>query len=152
MDTAFVGGDVGTWAHAAVSVDVSLGESASFYKNGSPVAETLDTDNNATSIDDNVSDFAIGARESTSTYGNFFDGLVDEVRVWNDIRSAAEILANYNKELTGSEAGLVGYWKLNNDYTDSQSSGNNDLTATGSPVFSTDVPFVGAEGAFLPFL
>jgi hypothetical protein len=28
-------------------------------------------------------------------------------------RSASEILANYNKGLTGSESGLVGYWKFN---------------------------------------
>lgn len=42
---------------------------------------------------------------------------------------------------------LVGYWKLNNDYTDSAKS--SDLTAANSPVFSVDVPFVGETASFL---
>jgi hypothetical protein len=32
--------------------------------------------------------------------------------VWNVSRSAADILANYKKPMTGNEAGLVGYWKF----------------------------------------
>jgi len=72
----------------------------------------------------------------------FFDGLIDEVRVWNDIRSDAEVDDNKLTELVGNEAGLAGYWKLNNDYLD-ETSNNNDLTAVAAPVFSTDVPFVG---------
>ena len=41
-----------------------------------------------------------------------FNGLFDEFRVWNVARSATEIMTNYNKSLTGTETGLVGYWKL----------------------------------------
>jgi len=42
----------------------------------------------------------------------FFDGLMDEVRIWNRARSAGEIAANMNRRLAGSESGLVGYWRM----------------------------------------
>ncbi len=42
-----------------------------------------------------------------------FGGYIDEFRVWKVARSAAEIMANYNKGLAGNETGLVGYWKFN---------------------------------------
>jgi hypothetical protein len=42
-----------------------------------------------------------------------FGGYIDEFRVWSVARSATEIMTNYNKGLTGTEAGLVGYWKFN---------------------------------------
>ncbi|MDC8003310.1 HYR domain-containing protein [Aureisphaera galaxeae] len=37
----------------------------------------------------------------------YFDGNIDELRVWNTVRTEPEILANYNATLTGSETGLV---------------------------------------------
>ena len=65
--------------------------------------------------------------------------------MWSDIRTASEIADNAGVELTGSEGNLVGYWKLNNDYTDETSNGN-DLTASGSPVFSTNIPWENPTG------
>lgn len=42
-----------------------------------------------------------------------FNGYIDEFRVWKVARTAAEMMANYNKSLVGNETGLVGYWKFN---------------------------------------
>ncbi|MDB5200740.1 MAG: hypothetical protein JWQ27_149 [Ferruginibacter sp.] len=42
-----------------------------------------------------------------------FKGKMDEIRMWNRPRTAAEILANYNKCLTGTEPGLVTYYRSN---------------------------------------
>jgi gliding motility-associated-like protein len=42
-----------------------------------------------------------------------FAGKMDEIRIWKTPRSAAEILANYNKCLTGTEAGLAAYYRSN---------------------------------------
>lgn len=56
-----------------------------------------------------------------------FAGKMDEIRIWKTPRSAAEILANYNKCLTGTETGLAAYYRAN------QSSGlilNNAANAT----------------------
>ena len=41
-----------------------------------------------------------------------FNGLFDELRVWNVARTPDEIMANYTKAVVGNEAGLVGYWKF----------------------------------------
>jgi len=45
--------------------------------------------------------------------GRFFDGLIDEIRVWDVARTPAEIADNTTTELTGSEAGLVAYFPMN---------------------------------------
>jgi len=45
-----------------------------------------------------------------------FRGSISDVRIWNVVRSAAEIAANYQQRLTGNESGLLGYWKLNQGY------------------------------------
>lgn len=43
--------------------------------------------------------------------GEYFNGNLDEVRIWNTARSQADIQANMAKSLAGNESGLVGYWK-----------------------------------------
>jgi Concanavalin A-like lectin/glucanases superfamily len=43
---------------------------------------------------------------------NYFNGSIDEFRIWNVARAAAEITSTMNKTLVGNETGLVGYWKL----------------------------------------
>ena len=42
----------------------------------------------------------------------YFNGQIDEFRIWNVARTAAEITASMHQTLTGTEAGLVGYWKF----------------------------------------
>jgi hypothetical protein len=44
------------------------------------------------------------------TYGNFA-GQLDEVRIWNGLRSQAQIEANMNRSLTGLEVGLLLYYR-----------------------------------------
>jgi len=41
-----------------------------------------------------------------------FNGLFDELSVWNIARTASEIKDNYSHPRSGNEAGLVGYWKF----------------------------------------
>ena len=52
------------------------------------------------------------AMTSTGVAAGFFQGVVDEARVWNVVRTAAQIAANKNLELT-SGTGLIGRWGLN---------------------------------------
>ncbi len=42
----------------------------------------------------------------------FFNGYIDELRVWNVARAAADIARTMHTTLAGSEPGLVGYWKF----------------------------------------
>jgi hypothetical protein len=136
---AITAADVGRWIHLAVTADVSAGASGvTFYKDGAVVGDTDITDT-ATSIAATSENFVVGSYRGTT---NYIDGFIDEVRVWDDIRTESEIQDNIGTELVGTETNLQGYWKLNNDYTDETSNGN-DLTASGSPVFSTDIAFSG---------
>jgi len=44
--------------------------------------------------------------------GRYFQGLIDEVRIWDVARTVEEINAAMNTTLDGNEAGLAGYWHL----------------------------------------
>jgi hypothetical protein len=44
--------------------------------------------------------------------GGTFKGLIDEVRIWNVMRSGSQIARSLTKRLQGSETGLVGYWRF----------------------------------------
>ncbi|HWQ84678.1 MAG TPA: LamG-like jellyroll fold domain-containing protein, partial [Anaerolineales bacterium] len=44
------------------------------------------------------------------SYGEYWRGSIDEVRIWNVARTPAAILNTMSTRLGGSEAGLVGYW------------------------------------------
>ena len=131
----------GVWHHVAVTVNHTTNE-VKFYVDGAQEGSTQTITIN--SIFDGNAAFMIGAL-TTTVVTQFFDGLIDEVRVWSDVRTTAEILASYNLELDGDEAGLAGYWKLNNSLLDITANGSN-LTNNGAAVFSTDVPFTASEG------
>src|SRR6185295_3073396 len=57
-----------------------------------------------------------------------FGGAIDEFRIWNVARSVDQIQQNLYHSLTGSEAGLVHYWRFN------EGGGNTTADATGSAV------------------
>jgi hypothetical protein len=67
-------------------------------------------------------------RNPSAGYALNFDGLIEEVRIWNDVRSETEINSNMYNELVGNEQGLVTYYKLNegSGQTADDSAGNND--------------------------
>ncbi len=123
--------NAGTFYHIAVTFDASEGNAIMYLDT---VGQGTDNDAN-TSIRNSAVDFFLGA----DTDGSFYDGLLDEVRIWDDIRTSTEIADNWKKDVTG-QANLVAYWKLNNGYLD-ETANDNDLTANNTPTFSTTVPF-----------
>ncbi len=129
---------VGTWARWVISWEDTT-STANFYKNGTLLGTKTGS---LTSIHDNASVFTIGADFDT-TAQNFYDGLMDDTRVWNDVRTASELVNKNDKILLGTEANLVAYYEFEDDVTDSQSSGLNDLTAFNTPTYSEDIPFSG---------
>lgn len=68
----------------------------------------------------------IGARLSSNTVANNFNGTMDDLRIWNVARSQAQIQAAMNYELSGSESGLVAYYTFNQGLA----SGNNTAIST----------------------
>jgi len=130
--------DTTSWARWAISWEDTT-STANFYRNGVLLGTKTGT---ITSIHDNASVFGVAA-DFDSTAQNFYDGLMDSVRVWNDVRTASELVSNGDQILYGTEANLVAYYQFESDVTDAQASGLNDLTASGSPTYSSDVPFSG---------
>ncbi len=95
------------WVHVAVSYDNGT---INTYVNGTLVH----TYNGSGIIGDAHPTFdslVIGGR-SNNPAGQYFDGSIGEVRIWNVARTDTEIAANYNQYLSGSESGLVGNWRL----------------------------------------
>lgn len=130
--------DITSWNRWAVTWTATT-STARFYRNGALIGTQVGS---FTSISNNASRFAVGA-DFNSSAQNFYDGLMDDVRLWNDVRTQSELITNNDQKLFGTEANLVAYYEFENDVTDSQTSGLNDLTAVNSPVFSSDIPFSG---------
>ena len=129
--------DLNKWLHVAVTWEASI-STANFYLNGVNIGSDTGS---MTAIDDNTSVFCVGGLYQSGPAIQFFDGAIDEVRVWSEVRTAEEIERYRTIQLLGSESNLQGYWRFDNDYTD-ETSNSNDLTASGSPTFTEFCPFL----------
>lgn len=131
---------VSTWCHVALTCDVSQGASGvKFYVNGTEDTNKTTNNDNGTSLQDTAEPFIIGANQSAGANTNFFDGKIDEVRLWGDVRTATEIASNYRTIIDPDSANLNGYWRLENNLAD-LTDYNNKMTQSNTPVFSTSVP------------
>ena len=86
----------------------------------------------------------IGSHGRNSTMGNtsFFNGLIDNLSVWNHDLNQQEIQQYMNCPPTGTEEGLVGYWNFEEGSGATafdQTENGNDGTINGA-TYSTDVP------------
>lgn len=93
----------GAWTHVAATRSAETGI-VLVYVNG--VLEAAQVGN--TNPLDDAPTIDIGGREGR----NFFSGLLSELRIWNDVRSQRELTENMRATLTGSEQGLVGYYRF----------------------------------------
>ncbi|MBU6501180.1 MAG: LamG domain-containing protein [Patescibacteria group bacterium] len=117
---------------------VASTSTASFYWNGILLGTNIGT---KTAISNNVSLLYIGANKGASAVQNFFDGKIDDFRIWNAALSASTILANNQIQVSATAASLQAAWTFNSVYTDTTANANT-LTAVNSPTFDTsDVPF-----------
>jgi len=62
---------------------------------------------------------------------NLFNGIIDEVRIWNYARTQEEIRSTMNYTLTGIDPGLVGYWNFDSGTADDKTPNGNDGTLIG---------------------
>jgi hypothetical protein len=98
----------GRWYHIAVAYDASEG-ACTFYKDGVALTDSGAPLN--TSIADKTPTFAVGQFVIT----RFFSGKIFNVALFDDKRTAGEILASANDRQIdlSAEANLVGQWMFN---------------------------------------
>ncbi|MBD2139957.1 hypothetical protein H6F39_00795 [Anabaena sp. FACHB-1250] len=134
--------DIGNWVHLA-GVYNSQAQAWQLYRNGILVNSTA-ASVGALLVNEN---WAIGARGNGTE--RFFNGDIDEVRIWNKARTQQEIQANLNQTLAGNEANLAGYWNFDNvsgsTITDLAKGNNGTLTNGASIIVASDI-LIGGTG------
>jgi len=136
ISTTTIAADI--WTHVAFSFDIST-ETMKFFINGVEEAGSKSGTIGAT-LHNSTAAFILGGTSSGGTPGQFFDGKLDEVRIYNTLITANQVDANKRRVIPSNTSGLVGYWRAENNYLD-ETSNNNDLSPSGSPTFVTDIPF-----------
>lgn len=140
--------NTGNWTHVAV---VKNGSSVTLYINGQP-------DGSSNSFTQNLA--TTGMRIGSLNYSAgslvyYFQGGIDEVRIWHTARSQSEISSNMYNQLTGGETGLVAYYPLREGSgtatNDAQTSSSHDGTLTNGPSWTFFDPLgtPGVAGASL---
>jgi len=123
--------DNSTWTHIACVYDST---NMYIYFNG-----TLDTSvawaNNPGYAATNY--VRIGCRNITGTNDFFWDGVIDDVRLWNTDRTQTQISNNKDIELTGSETNLQAYWPYESTLGTTTSTSTSSSTSTSTSTTST---------------
>jgi hypothetical protein len=126
-DTVFSTSSVvtGQWVHVA-AVRNQESTSITVMVNGMPESTKAGVDPHDLSDPKKI---LIGANQSE---GQFFVGVIDEIRIWNIPRTSADIVNTMHASLKGDEVGLVAYYRLDEGMgivgKNAVAGANNDVT------------------------
>ncbi|MBU3663894.1 MAG: hypothetical protein FGM41_11970, partial [Bacteroidetes bacterium] len=137
----------GKWHHVAMVVSRST-TNAKLFVDGVQEANVIKA-----CIGNNVSNAAnmfIGVERTPILY---FNGNMDEVRVWNTARTVNELRNNMLKEINGASSGLVAYYKFNSasgtTLSDATTNGLNG-TLTNFALTGSTSNWVASHAGFTP--
>ena len=124
---------LGSWQHVAITHD---GDTLTFYVNGVQVGQTA----GAPLPNPGSAPIRIGARATDQA--RFFDGAIDDVRVWNIALTEQDVVSQMDSELLGTESGLVAYYQFNENSgqtaADATANANHGRLGTTAGVDATD--------------
>jgi hypothetical protein len=137
------------WHHVAGVYDgEDPEENLKIYVDGAQVGGTTSQTGD---VNDTDSEYPVRIGFYDGSTDWFYNGLYDEIRLWDDARTQTEIQANMHKTLTGSESGLVGYWKFDESSgttaTDSKGSNDGTLNNMEDSDWVTSGAFAGPHNA-----
>jgi len=139
----------GVWAHIAVTVD---GTSVKMYINGSQFGST---GTSSQSLAAGANPLALGMYGVNGTGSTAFDGLIDQVRIYNTALTASNISTLYAEKYTYitknanqpfGDSSCKAYYKFENNSNDSIGSFN--ATNTNVSYLTNNVPFGTYSGSF----
>ncbi|MBA2451079.1 MAG: PQQ-dependent sugar dehydrogenase [Chloroflexi bacterium] len=119
-DLAANGVNPTTWHHVAATMRASTRELI-LYLDGVEVARGVLPGHSTVG---NTRGLSIGR---DGNLGRYWQGKLDDVRVWNVVRTAADLATGRRSELTTAPTGLVGNWKFN------EGTGANAGDSAGTP-------------------
>ena len=133
------------WVHLTMTWE--SGVSLKGYINGKIVLNSSTISSDIT----NTTPIIIGMAPWYEKNENHFNGYMDEIRIWNDVRTESEIRRNMYHELPdpASETNLVSYYKFNETsgttLTDSKGSNNGTLNNMSGSEWKTSSAFFGPK-------
>lgn len=139
----------GSWHHI---VGVYDGTDKIIYVDGSEVARKNNPHSGAALGSGSTRYGMLGDGSEAGSFNGgrnnrYYDGLIDEVRIWNDVRTPTEILNYKDTCLTGSEANLETYY----DFNENGGSAVADVTGGGADgtLFNFNTSTCWVDGALL---
>lgn len=122
----------GNWHHIALTFELGTSNNKLYY-DGVPVLTGFPMSAGTQTL----THLIVGRLSDITAAG--FQGFCDNARIWNTVRSDAEILASYNRYISPNSTGLTGYWLFNEGTgttSVNQVSGGQSFTFVNSPVWS----------------
>jgi hypothetical protein len=142
-----------TWVHVAISFDASTSE-FKLYRDGTLIQSII-----AGGFPYTAENNYIGTYFNGSSFASPFQGAIDEVRIWNVVRSQTDLQTFMNKEINPNSTdatGLVAYYTFNQNIANGSNSGvttiidqkgSNNGTLTNLALSGTSSNFVAQTGS-----
>lgn len=102
-----LGWEYGEWNHYALTYD---GDTVRVFLNGVERISYTTGGMDITTGDGTL------LFSSWQNINRFYNGMLDEVRIWNTAKNSSQIVSTMSTQLTGVETGLLGYWDFNDGY------------------------------------
>jgi hypothetical protein len=144
FDASLVGNDPlnnNQWHHWAATLDDDEGATLSLYIDGEQVAQEAASTSSAITL------ISRPGFASNGYDGQFFEGTLDEFRIWSGPRNIDQISGTMNTPLTGEENGLINYWNFNDgmgalihDNSGSLATGTVSGMVEGEEAWTIDIP------------
>jgi hypothetical protein len=99
---------------------------------------------------------SIGASYNGVSGSEFFNGQIDEVRIWNIARTASDLAQYLNRSLTGAEPGLMAYYRFDEgagpSAADSTVYGHNGVLINGPAWANSTAPLLPLSVTLISFI